>query len=85
MPSLALRALLALLHGLRLAFADIATLTKLTDPAARCMDGTLGGFYHQRASVEASKAKWVIHMQGGGEVSSQTSTLPLPHVRARAC
>jgi len=47
--------------------ADIAPLTKLTDPAARCMDGTLSGFYHQRATAPESKARWVIHMQGGGE------------------
>jgi len=47
--------------------ADIAPLTKLTNPAARCMDGTLSGFYHQRATEAASKAKWVIHLQGGGE------------------
>jgi hypothetical protein len=47
--------------------ADVVPLTKLTDPSAKCMDGTLGGFYHQHAKVEANKAKWVIHMQGGGE------------------
>jgi hypothetical protein len=47
--------------------ADIAPLTKLTDPGARCMDGTLGGFYHQRATNPAEAGKWVIHMQGGGE------------------
>jgi hypothetical protein len=47
--------------------ADIAPLTKLTDLGARCMDGTLGGFYHQRATNPAEAGKWVIHMQGGGE------------------
>ena len=47
--------------------ADIVPLTRLTDASARCMDGTLAGFYHQRATDAASAARWVIHMQGGGE------------------
>jgi hypothetical protein len=66
-PRGVLLALLALLGTCGRGGADIAPLTRLTDPAARCMDGTLGGFYHQHATEGASAGKWVIHMQGGGE------------------
>ena len=59
--------LVALLVMCRAVAADIVPLTRLTDASARCMDGTLAGFYHQRATDAASAARWVIHMQGGGE------------------
>lgn len=39
-------------------------LSQSVHPQAKCLDGTPGGFYHQRALDPDSKAKWVIHMQG---------------------
>ena len=38
-------------------------LTLLSDPEARCLDGTPGGFYLFR---NASDTRWVVFLQGGG-------------------
>ena len=40
-----------------------AKLTMLDDPLARCMDGSLGGFY---LAANKSSNSWVIELQGGG-------------------
>jgi len=39
-------------------------------PDARCLDGSPGAFYFKEASHEASKDKWVIALQGGGECTT---------------
>ena len=57
--------------ALLLSLGASAPLTHLTDPLARCMDGTLGGFYHQPASNASAAAKWIIHLQGGGECTTK--------------
>jgi len=44
-------------------------LTMLTDPQARCMDGTLSGYYVHK-SRNASQTNWVLSLQGGGECVS---------------
>ena len=49
------------------ALAAPVPLTKLTDTAARCLDGTLSGYYHRSASAPANASKFIIHLQGGGE------------------
>lgn len=41
-------------------------------PYARCMDGTPGGYYFSPASSRSDADKWVIHLQGGGECTTQT-------------
>ncbi len=48
-------------------------LTMLTDPLARCLDGTLSGYYHQPAASAADATRWVIFLEGGGECASQTA------------
>ena len=63
----------ALLATAALAAAGSAPLTMLEAPMARCLDGTLSGFYHQPASDQTVSNKWVIHLQGGGECATQTS------------
>eukprot|EP00041_Stephanoeca_diplocostata_P007467 m.106215 g.106215 ORF g.106215 m.106215 type:complete len:386 (+) comp16890_c0_seq1:32-1189(+) len=51
--------------------APDAPLTLLTSPEAVCMDGTPSGYYHQPATSPAARNKWVIHLQGGGECTTQ--------------
>ena len=41
-----------------------APLTMLTDPSARCMDGTLSGYYFAPHSEAEGENKWVLHLQG---------------------
>jgi len=48
-------------------------LTNLTDPKARCMDGTLSGYYYEKASTSRGTNKWVIYLEGGGECTTQTA------------
>jgi hypothetical protein len=43
----------------------------LTDTKAKCLDGTLAGFYAQTASNSADKNKWVIYLNGGGECDTE--------------
>ena len=47
----------------------VKPLKMLTDPAARCMDGTLSGYYIS-PSRNVSQTKWVLMLQGGGECVS---------------
>jgi hypothetical protein len=53
------------------AYAASAPLTLLTDPKARCMDGTLSGFYYQPSLV--NNTKWVLYLQGGGECTTENA------------
>lgn len=46
-------------------------LTLLTDPKAKCMDGSQGGYYWQPASAAANSSKWVFVLDGGGECTTQ--------------
>lgn len=48
--------------------------TNLTDSRARCMDGTLGAFYHQSSSPE-NASRWVIFLDGGGECASEAACM----------
>lgn len=43
----------------------------LSDPKAKCMDGTQAGYYSQFASDTADSNKWVIYLNGGGECDSK--------------
>ena len=45
-------------------------LTMLTDSKARCMDGTLSGYYHQPASNASASKRWVFRLEGGGECAT---------------
>jgi len=45
------------------------SLTLLKDPLARCMDGTMGGYYFRKG---AASNKWVLNLQGGGECVTST-------------
>lgn len=53
--------------------ADNVPLTMLTDSKAKCLDGTQAGYYAQAASNPASKNKWVIYLNGGGECDSESA------------
>eukprot|EP01062_Namystynia_karyoxenos_P065375 TRINITY_DN5893_c0_g1_i1.p1 TRINITY_DN5893_c0_g1~~TRINITY_DN5893_c0_g1_i1.p1 ORF type:complete len:410 (+),score=114.86 TRINITY_DN5893_c0_g1_i1:75-1232(+) len=53
--------------------APLAPLVMLTDPKARCMDGTQAGYYFSPASSAADKGNWVFHLQGGGECTSESA------------
>ena len=48
-------------------------LTLLQAPAARCLDGTQSGYYHQPASSDEGANKWVFHLQGGGECATKAA------------
>jgi hypothetical protein len=56
-------------------------LTMLTDTAARCMDGTLSGYYFQAATNASVSTTWVLYLEGGGECTTQTVSSP----RTNAC
>lgn len=45
-------------------------LTMLTDASARCLDGTLSGYYHQAPAGGAAKDKWIFFLEGGGECTT---------------
>ena len=51
--------------------ASPANLVMLTDPRARCMDGTYGGFYVQRNTTVRGGTRYVVHLQGGGECATK--------------
>jgi hypothetical protein len=55
--------------------APFANLTFLTDPRARCMDGTLSGYYHLKSSSSAASTRWTIFLQGGGECTTQAACI----------
>src|SRR5206468_3856824 len=61
---------LALVLGTAIAQSPIP-LTLLTDPTARCMDGTLSGYYLEKASAPQNATKYVIFLEGGGECTTQ--------------
>ena len=48
-----------------------APLTMLTDPQARCMDGSLSGYYLQPATNASNVHKYLIHIEGGGECTTE--------------
>mmetsp|Transcript_2368 Transcript_2368/g.1699 ORF Transcript_2368/g.1699 Transcript_2368/m.1699 type:complete len:399 (+) Transcript_2368:54-1250(+) len=48
-------------------FGAKVPLTMLSDPKAKCLDGTQAGYYAQSASNPVNKNKWVIYLNGGGE------------------
>jgi hypothetical protein len=54
-----------LLCGL-LSAANAAKLYRLGNPEARCLDGTLGGYYMSVPSLKYTN-RYVIHLQAGGE------------------
>ena len=51
----------------------IAPLTLLTDPKARCLDGTLSGYYIEPATAPENSTKFVIYLEGGGECNKQST------------
>ncbi len=59
--------------GVAAAAGAAVPLTKLTDPKARCMDGTLSGYYLQKASAPENATKWVFVLDGGGECATQAA------------
>ena len=49
-------------------------LTLLSDPAAKCMDGTQAGYYYEPSKGgDWAQTGWVIHLQGGGECTDEAS------------
>ena len=53
--------------------SESVPLTMLSDPKARCLDGTQAGFYAQTAPNDQDSRKWVIYLNGGGECDSQSA------------
>lgn len=54
-----------------------APLTHLSDPLARCMDGSLGGYYYQKSSHTASETNWILDLEGGGECTTSKRCIPI--------
>ena len=52
-------------------------LTLLSDPKAKCMDGTQSGYYY-RPSPQSTQTKWVLTLQGGGECVSSKCNAKAP-------
>jgi hypothetical protein len=48
-------------------------LTMLSDPLARCLDGSQAGFYVQPAPNASDARKWVIYLEGGGECDTENA------------
>lgn len=65
--AIVLLGLVAVCHGNNYS----APLTMLHDPAARCMDGTFGGYYLNEAASSDHATKWIFDFQGGGECASE--------------
>ena len=42
-------------------------------PVARCLDGSIGGYYAQQTDSVEDKNKWVIYLNGGGECDNEES------------
>jgi len=58
------------------AFASLALsakvpLSMLSDPKAKCLDGTQAGYYVQPTNSTTYKNKWVIYLNGGGECDTK--------------
>jgi hypothetical protein len=69
--SLRNRAAIVLAVAPWLALSASVPLTLLKNPQARCLDGTLSGYYHQAASASSSSTKFVLFLEGGGECATQ--------------
>jgi len=48
-------------------------LTMLENPQAKCLDGSLGGYYYEPSSDPDASSKWVIYLNGGGECDNADS------------
>ena len=71
---MARRSALLCVAGLAASAAASAPLVLLTDARATCLDGTLSGFYIERAAAgSANASKFVIFLQGGGECANAAS------------
>ena len=61
-----------ILHGEEVSL----TLLNLQDyPFARCLDGTVGGYYYQPATSNEFSKKYVIYLNGGGECDNEEDCL----------
>jgi ribosome maturation protein SDO1 len=64
------------LSALSVAAVPLTMLDAQSYPLARCMDGSPGGFYLEKAArtgpdVDDAATSWVIELEGGGECASQ--------------
>ena len=55
------------------AYSENVPLTMLSDPKAKCLDGTQAGFYAQLSPTIKDRRKWVIHLNGGGECDTESA------------
>jgi hypothetical protein len=55
------------------ASASKVPLTMLSDPKAKCLDGTQAGYYAQHAPNSADSTKFVIYLNGGGECDQENA------------
>lgn len=53
-------------------FGAQVPLITLSDPKARCLDGSNAGYYFQKGNDE-NKNKYIIYLNGGGECDQETS------------
>jgi ribosome maturation protein SDO1 len=68
--------LIILLININNIYASNVNLTLLSETkhdTARCMDGTMAGYYYEKASNINEDKKWVIYLYGGGECDNEES------------
>jgi hypothetical protein len=53
--------------------SSAAPLVMLTDPTAKCLDGTAAGFYVQQAKNSSNINQWVLYLEGGGECDTESA------------
>lgn len=53
--------------------SSAAPLVMLTDPTAKCLDGTQAGYYVQQAKNLSNVNQWVLYLEGGGECDTESA------------
>lgn len=55
------------------ASSNTINLTLLQDKNAKCLDGSLSGYYYEPSSKVEDGTKWAIYLQGGGECDNEAA------------
>ena len=62
---------LLILHLIVFSVNSIISLRKLHDKRARCLDGSVSGYYLEKAVDPSTELKWVLYLNGGGECDTK--------------
>ena len=62
---------LLILHLIVFSVDSIIPLRKLHEKRARCLDGSVSGYYLEKAVDPSTELKWVLYLNGGGECDSK--------------